>query len=407
MATTRQVALILNLSKAYDRQIAAGVARYVRSVGHWSLYVEDEPLTRLPELGQWGGDGVIANLDDTKVAALVRRLGLPRVGVGGGFGGYNRRMRTPFVDTDNAAIGRMAADHLIECGCAHLAYCGLRATHTNGWSAARGEAFRERVEAAGHACSVFTGRHTTPRRWRPMMDEMGAWLDRLPKPLGVLAADDQRARHVVEAARRIGARVPADIAIVGVDDDAVLGGLVEPALTSIVQGTDAIGYEAARRLDRLMRGKPVAPLYVAVPPTGLIERASTAPVGFADATVQRALDLIETQMVDRVTVEDVAAACGMSRWTLDARFTDAIGRTVHAEIVRRQIDRVARLLLTTDLSLDRIARLAGFGHVNYMSRVFRRARGLPPGAFRERPSDPAAVAASGTPDASRVDPGKR
>lgn len=407
MAATRQVALILNLAKAYDRQIAAGVARYVRSVGHWSLYVEDEPLTRLPELGQWRGDGVIANLDDAKVADLVRRMRLPRVGVGGGFGGYTKRTRTPFVDTDNAAIGRLAADHLIECGCAALAYCGLRATKTNGWSAVRGEAFRERIEGAGRSCSVFTGRHTTPRRWRSMMDEIGTWLDRLPKPLGVLAADDQRARHVVEAARRIGARIPRDIAIVGVDDDAVLGALTEPALTTVVQSTDAIGYEAARRLDRLMRGKKVAPAYVAVEPTGLIVRESTAPVGFADASVERALDVIETQIVDRVTVADVAEVCGVSRWTLDARFTEAMGRTVHAEIVRRQVERVARLLLTTDLSLERIARLAGFGHVNYMSRVFRQSRGVPPGAFRDRPPGLAESPASDTTGGVRADPGKR
>lgn len=179
-----------------------------------------------------------------------------------------------------------------------------------------------------------------------MMDEMGAWLDRLPKPLGVLAADDQRARHVVEAARRIGARIPQNIAIVGVDDDPVLG-------------------------------------------------APTEPVGYADALVDRALDVIETQLSMRVTVADVAETCGVSRRTLDGRFEDAVGRTVHAEIVRRQVERVDRLLMTTDLPLERIAQLAGFGHVNYMSRVFRRVRSMPPGAFRDRALASAATATPG------------
>jgi LacI family transcriptional regulator len=60
-----------------------------------------------------------------------------------------------------------------------------------------------------------------------------------------------------------------------------------------------------------------------------------------------------------------------------------VGRSPHAEILRVKLNRVKQLLVETDLSVARIARLAGFEHPEYLSVAFKREIGLRPQAFRK------------------------
>lgn len=62
------------------------------------------------------------------------------VGVGGGYGWFRPDMSIPYVGTDNAAVARLAADHLLERGSVHFAYCGYRPAPVNGCSKRREQA---------------------------------------------------------------------------------------------------------------------------------------------------------------------------------------------------------------------------------------------------------------------------
>ena len=59
-----------------------------------------------------------------------------------------------------------------------------------------------------------------------------------------------------------------------------------------------------------------------------------------------------------------------------------LGRSPNAEINRVRLLAVKQLLADTDLSLDLIARKAGFQHPQYMSELFKRTFGQTPGAYR-------------------------
>jgi DNA-binding LacI/PurR family transcriptional regulator len=50
-----------------------------------------------------------------------------------------------------------------------------------------------------------------------------------------LACDDLRARHVLEACRRCGLRVPHGVAVIGVDDDGFICELAEPLVAEVVR----------------------------------------------------------------------------------------------------------------------------------------------------------------------------
>ena len=99
-------------------------------------------------------------------------------------------------------------------------------------------------------------RPSVARRWADLQGELIRWLAQLPKPLGLMACNDLRARHVLEACRTLGLRVPNDVAVLGVDNDEMICELTDPTLSSIDQAARRIGYEAAATLDCLMQSAP-------------------------------------------------------------------------------------------------------------------------------------------------------
>jgi LacI family transcriptional regulator len=96
------------------------------------------------------------------------------------------------------------------------------------------------------------------------------------------------------------------------------------------------------------------------------------------------LRLIHEQACSGLHVDDLARAVGASRSTLYRRFTAALGRPPHREVLRLQLERARLLLLESDLSIERIAERAGFQHPEYLSVVFRRELGCAPSDLRKR-----------------------
>jgi hypothetical protein len=107
---------------------------------------------------------------------------IPIVGVGGGYGWFDPASPIPYVFTDNAAIGRLGAAHLLACGFETLAYYGHPQTATTGWSEERAEAFAGACREAGRACHVHASRYPDARRWQELQHELCEWLRPLPKP---------------------------------------------------------------------------------------------------------------------------------------------------------------------------------------------------------------------------------
>src|ERR1700723_3153311 len=74
-----RVALLIDSSRAYGRGCLRGIAQFVRTQGHWSIFVADRGLGRAPPawLKDWSGDGIIARVENQKVADAILELGLP------------------------------------------------------------------------------------------------------------------------------------------------------------------------------------------------------------------------------------------------------------------------------------------------------------------------------------------
>jgi AraC-like DNA-binding protein len=94
-----------------------GIAQYVREHGPWSIYYEPRALEEpVPEwLKKWRGDGIIARLPNRRIATAVAKTGLPVVDMLG----VASQPGIPVVHPDDRAVGRLAAEHLLERGFRH------------------------------------------------------------------------------------------------------------------------------------------------------------------------------------------------------------------------------------------------------------------------------------------------
>jgi len=379
---TKNVALLMNLGRIYDRQVIRGITRYVHSAGYWQLYVEEDPADKIPSFADWSGDGMIVDTDDRRIAAAIPRLAGPLVAIGALAPDVLQRLPVSTVRTDDETIARWAADHLLEKGVRSFAYCGMRTRGLDRWAEIRRDAFRQRLAENGFPCAVFTGRLYAPRHWGLLQTELQQWLDGLPKPVGIMACNDWRGRHLLEACRQLRLRVPDDAAVIGVDNDDLTCELAIPPLSSVAQDAEAVGYEAAGLLDQLMRGRRRRPTHLVIPPKCLVERESTDLVATDDPLVSSAVRFIREHATRGINVADVVRHLDVSRSTVEKRLKRHLGRTALDEIQRVRLEAARRLLATTDLPLHVVAKRAGYSTVQYMCAVFKRELGHPPGQLR-------------------------
>ena len=93
----------------------------------------------------------------------------------------------------------------------------------------------------------------------------------------------------------------------------------------------------------------------------------------------QAIRFVREHACDPISVADVLRIIPLSRSTLENQFRASLGRTIHAEIQRVQVEQARQLLVHTDLLIKQIAVRCGFKYVPYLTRVFRQHVGLSPG----------------------------
>jgi LacI family transcriptional regulator len=199
-----------------------------------------------------------------------------------------------------------------------------------------------------------------------------------------MACNDVRARHVLEACRTLGLRVPHDVAVLGVDNDEMICELTSPPLSSVDQAARRIGYEAATLLDRMIREGVAASAAarVVVPPIGVVSRTSTDAMATSDEAVVTALLRLRANPLMKPDIARIAEEVCLSRPTLETRFKAVVGRSIHDESVRLRVAAIRRLITQTDLPLKTISSRAGFSSVQYMTTFLHRHTGTTPARLR-------------------------
>jgi len=374
------VALIAGTSHASGRNNLQGISRYVRDQGPWSLFHEfrDTDLYFPEWIRSWSCDGVIARIESEQIADALGDLNVPVVDIQGSV----PRSTFPLVRPDEYGLAKMAADHLLERGYRCFGFCGVKSYH---WSAARRDFFSEIIKEEGYPCHLHAypvGDDPMEYIWERDQEALMEWLLSLPKPVGIFASDDQHGRRVLDACRKGDMEVPAEVAVVGVDNDVPLCEVCDPPLSSVIPDDTQVGYEAARLLDFLMKGGTWVERPIQIKPGGVETRNSTDTLAIDDRIVANALQFVRQHACEGVTVDDVVKRAHISRRLLQERFKDAVGRTMNEELSLVRLNQARFLLEHTGMSISEVAEECGFKHHAYFGKIFKREIGVTPLTYR-------------------------
>ncbi|QDU60385.1 Xylose operon regulatory protein [Planctomycetes bacterium Pan216] len=380
MATIPHVAVLVETSRSYGRGMLRGLRRYLSEHGPWSVFMELRALeSEVPSwLRTWKGDGILTRTTSQATADAIRRLGVPTVELRA----TKLAHSFPFVGVNNAAMGQMVAEHLIERGFVRF---GVWRIESEVFFQERCDNFQRSVEEKGFSCSVFPPRGMKPtKNWETQQARLTRWIDGLEKPVGILACNDQLGYWVLDACRRANVAVPEQAAVVGVENDETLCTMAEPPLSSVCFNAELIGYAATELLDRLMRGETAPSEPILVDPVGIVTRQSSDIVAMEDTDLAAAVRFIRENACEGISVNEVLQKVPISRTALERKMRAVLKRSPKAEITRLQLERVKQLLVETDLSLTQIAGKSGFRYPQYMVEVFKKWFGETPGTYRSR-----------------------
>ncbi|MEP6826154.1 MAG: substrate-binding domain-containing protein, partial [Ramlibacter sp.] len=340
---------------------------------------------RLDGIQDWHGDGIIADFDDPAVSAALSAVNLPVVAVGGSYADEaTYPAGVPYVATDNVLLIQQACGHLIDMGLRQFACYSLPESPLNRWAQERERAFEAEMVRDGLACRIHRGLATSAPTWDSASRQLVAWLEALPKPVGIVAVTDARARQLLQACILAGIAVPDEVSIVGIDNDTLGQHLTRIQLSSVSQGTQEMGRTAAHLLHQMLGGARLGGTRVVVPPAGINARASSRREPAHGPQVMRALHYIRQYACQGIKTEQVAAHVGLSRSSLETYFRRELRRTVHDEILQFKLARAREMLRDTPLTAAEVASRAGLGSVQYLNAVFKRELGCTPRAYRQQ-----------------------
>ena len=375
------VGVVIDGISAFGRSVLRGTMRFANIRRQWvlhdNLWCLVDPMQSFPQC-----EGAIV------------------AGIGGGHFDYIRshckhlvscsgetlHSEFPTVCLDDVATGKMAAQHLLDCRLRQFAFYGY--TDVRQGSQRRHQGFSEGLRARGHSCHVSPIPWPSGNQWL-MHDhhpELIRWLNELPKPIGIMAADDAAAHDLTAACLEADIGVPDQVAIIGVNNDDLLCESSWPPISSIDPDYTRIGYQAASILDQLMRGEKLSyeECNIVMPPLQVVQRVSTSVLAVSDPHLANAVRYIREHACDPCNVQDVLKQVPVARRWLERQFMLQLGRSPYQEIQRIRIDAAKRLLQDSNLTLPDIAEHCGFTAVQNFNTAFKQVTKTTPAVYRRQ-----------------------
>ena len=281
---------------------------------------------------------------------------------------------------DARAVANAAAKELVSIGMESFAFVGAKG---KGWSDRRKVAFAEAMKLNARTVSAIDVHPTSAGVYDKDATRLRKWLLELPKPCGVMAADDEIAATVLSICRMAGIDVPGNIAVIGVDDNESLCENSVPTLSSVRPDFLQAGRFAARLLARMIHGGRSVLRETVFGVSGITRRGSTRVFKRRDAEVSAALERIWAPDGVSLSPKDVLAGFSCSRRNAEMRFRATTGKSILEEIIAARMERAKSLLSGTSLTIPEIAARCGYRFTANFRNAFHAATGLNPLAWRK------------------------
>ena len=365
----KRVLIAVNTAGPAGQGKLAGILRYLSGRPNWSLTIARHPTAFTPALVNKAiadsCDGFIISTGEADEAMrIVANQNIPTITLDINDNNLWRHHPNVFrIRNSGDYIGKIGADYLISTGrCRSYAYIHFHLdNHTYDWDARRFRAFQKRITEKGLACHDI----------HLLKDILN-----LPRPVGILAANDEIAFSTIQYCKEHRIRVPESALIIGVDNDPLICENCTPQITSIQSDFESEGILAAETLDRMMRGdwKPTKQQseIVLSGTQKVIQRGSTATTSLAGKMVQKAVAYIQANALKGINVNDVVRVLGCSRRLADMRFRELQNISINEMIINFKLDEAKKRLRSTNDSIVSIAEACGYSNVTHLKTLFKR-----------------------------------
>lgn len=288
------------------------------------------------------------------------------------------------ADVDDWAVGREAAETFSFTGFRSLACLG------NGtpYSDQRIEGFKKALSNTELPFSVYIENGFEDTRYsesfhRPSM-EMNKWLELLPKPVGIFAVHDPLGRFLCSACTQLGLEIPADVSVIGANNDPLVCGLTYPMLSSVSIPWDTLGEQVATAMEKMIAGEKLQTEEpILVQPSGVILRHSANHLALEDPLLRRAMSFLNERMQAQISIGILCEELNIPRRTLERKFKEQFKCTPWEMLCQLRVKKAKQLLAETNHPISMISELAGFNDAERMAVVFKRISGNTPSYFRK------------------------
>ena len=380
-----RVLIISDFTESFSHKLLAGIVDYSRQKEQW--IVRRMPPEYKAQIGipgvirvakEWDVNAVIGQFEPTDDIGLFAENGIVAIAQD-----YKKKFTSiPNITADYLGTGRMAARFFIERGFRNYGFFGMNDVC---WSDERCDGFRREVEAAGFGDSFYSYRmQEIDMVWYYQRNRLRDWLRMIPKPIAIMACDDNQGANLIEACHGIGIKIPEEVSVIGVDNDETLCSLGSTTLTSIQIDIEEGGRQTAALVERLV-ADPKAPAEdIVLQPVKIVGRMSTAAFATADQQILKALLFIHKNALKKISVSDVMTEAALSRRLLERRFKSVTGKTLYEYITDQKLKYFAEQLADTDEQVINIALSMGENDTKSISRRFKQLYGCTPVEWREK-----------------------
>lgn len=318
----------------------------------------------------WKPDGIIVSGNDDRTLDMIRSLECGAALFVNVEAPADAPFRCASVFCDNQAVAEAAARLFLDKGLRHFAF--VHTLEREQWDLERGRTMRECARRLGCSFSSFDTPRPGRRNLRRELSMLAAWIAGLPKPCGMLAANDSRAKDVLDACREAAIAIPEQVMVLGVDNEDFICSQMHPTLSSIMPDFHDGGYLAAEMLAKLISGRRRHLPHGAFGVRGIAERVSTSDGSDAARMVSKADEFMRLHACNcDISVADVAKAAGASLRLLQMNYKAVTGATISQTMQSLRLEKVCELLAETLTPIGRIAEFCGFSSETYLKNLFR------------------------------------
>ena len=377
--------VISDFTESFTHKFITGVVNYSRRKEQW--IIRRMPPAYKAQIGipgvirlakEWGVDAVVGQFEPTDDLGLFIRNGIIVIAQD-----FKKRFATvPNLTGDYIGTGRMVARYFIDRGFRNYGFFGFNNVC---WSDERCEGFRREIDEAGFGDSFYTyNQQDIETVWYYEQNRLREWLKTIPKPIAIMACDDNQADNLVEVCHSAGIPIPSEVSVMGVDNDELLCSLGSTTLSSVQMDIEDSGWRTAELIERLVTD-PSAPWEdIVIRPVKIVGRMSTAAFATADQQIIKALLFIHKNSRRKISVGDVTAEAALSRRLLERRFKEVTGKTLYQYITDLKLKYFAEQLQDTDDQVINIALSMGEDDTKSISRRFKQIYGCTPLEWREK-----------------------